>query len=184
MSAPEPLIDALLAPYAARAGADFGGYRNHVQRVFHFCLALAGDRAETDREIYAVAAAFHDLGIFTTGSLDYLAPSRALARDLLTLQGKTGLAPLVEDMIESHHALLPRVGDGDSPTEIFRRADLVDLSLGAIRHGIPAAAVAQVRHSFPNAGFHRFLVRAFARRTLVHPLSLAPMLKWRPGARK
>lgn len=180
MSAPDPLIDALLAPYTAAGGADFAGYRNHCQRMFRFCLALAGARAEADHEIYAIAAAFHDLGIFTAGTLDYLPPSRTLARDWLATQGKSAIAPLVEDMIESHHALLPRVGDRESPTEIFRRADLVDLSLGTIRFGLSPAAVAEVQASFPNAGFHGFLVRAFARRALVHPLALAPMMKWRP----
>ena len=181
MFAPEPLIENLLAPHAPTAGADFRGYRNHCQRIFRFCLTLAGERASAERDIYAVAAAFHDLGIFTSDTLDYLAPSRALARDWLAAHGKSALDRVVEDMIESHHALLSRPGDRDSTTEIFRRADLVDLSLGAIRFGVPSAIVTEVRQSFPNAGFHRFLVRAFGRRALTHPFALAPMLKWRPG---
>ena len=77
MLAPEPLIEMLLAPHAPTAGADFCGDTNHCQRMFRFCLALAGERASAERDIYAVAAAFHDLGIFNAGTLDYLPPSRA-----------------------------------------------------------------------------------------------------------
>jgi HD superfamily phosphohydrolase YqeK len=95
MLAPEPLIEMLLAPHATTAGADFNGYSNHCQRMFRFCVALAGDRASADREIYAVAAAFHDLGIFTARTLDYLLPSRALARDWLAAHGKAALGRVV-----------------------------------------------------------------------------------------
>ena len=85
-------------------------------------------------------------------------------------------------MIENHHALLGRPGDSDSPTEIFRRADLVDLSFGLRRFGLAPAQVRAVRRELPNAGFHAFLARAFARRLTIHPLNLAPMMKWRPAS--
>jgi hypothetical protein len=48
---------------------DFIAYRNHVYRVVNLCLALAGgsDRAAAPDalEKLAVAAVFHDLGIWT-----------------------------------------------------------------------------------------------------------------------
>ena len=178
----EALLDAILAAHAASLGASFDGYRNHARRVFRFCLALAGPRAADDAEAYAIAAAFHDLGLWTEDSLDYLPPSRTMARAWLTDNGRAALAPAVEDMIENHHALVGRPGDTRSPTEIFRRADLVDLSFGLRRFGLAAAQVAAVRRDLPNAGFHAFLARAFARRLTVHPLNLAPMMKWRPAS--
>jgi len=76
MLAPEPLIEMLLAPHAPTAGADFCGYSNHRQRMFRFCLALAGERASAERDIYAVAAASTILA-FSRRTLDYLPPSRA-----------------------------------------------------------------------------------------------------------
>jgi hypothetical protein len=80
MFAPEPLIESLLAPHAPTASADFRGYSNHCQRVFRFCLTVAGERASSERGIYAVATAFHDLGILPpTRSIIWRppAPSRA-----------------------------------------------------------------------------------------------------------
>jgi hypothetical protein len=120
MFAPEPLIESLLAPHAPTADADFRGYRNDCQRMFRFCLTLAGERASAERDIYAVAAAFHDLGIFTAGTLDYLAPSCALARHWLAAQGKSALDRVVEDMIESHHGR-SRQPDRDLPPRRSRR---------------------------------------------------------------
>ena len=126
MFAPEPLIESLLAPHAPTASADFRGYSNHCQRVFRFCLTVAGERASSERDIYAVAAAFHDLGIFTADTLDYLAPSRALARDWLAAHGKSALDRAVEDMIEksSRPVVAPgrsRQPDRDLPPRRSRR---------------------------------------------------------------
>jgi HD superfamily phosphodiesterase len=42
------------------------------------CVAIAGGRG--DLEKIAAAAVFHDLGIWTDRTFDYIAPSIALAR--------------------------------------------------------------------------------------------------------
>lgn len=69
-----PLIDGVLATHREALGRDFDGYRHHALRVFHLARRLAGDApAWVDR--LAVACAFHDLGIWTDGTFDYLAPS-------------------------------------------------------------------------------------------------------------
>ena len=49
-----------------------------MYRVVNLCLTIAG-RAELEK--IAAAAAFHDLGIWTNGTFDRIAPSIALARD-------------------------------------------------------------------------------------------------------
>ena len=72
-----PTVDGVLHAYASELGHDFIAYRNHVYRVMNLCAAIAQDRA--DLEKIAVAAVFHDLGIWTNRTFDYIAPSVALA---------------------------------------------------------------------------------------------------------
>ncbi len=47
----------------------------------------------------AVAAVFHDLGIWTNGTFDYLAPSIALARDYLVASAREDWTDEIEEMI-------------------------------------------------------------------------------------
>ena len=75
---PIPLLEDLLGSYRAELGADFPGYRNHVYRMAHFCLALRRCD-DTERRKILTAAAFHDLGIWVNRTVDYLPPSVALA---------------------------------------------------------------------------------------------------------
>lgn len=127
-----PLIREILADHGGGLGTDFEPYFNHCQRVFRLCRTLAGE--ELPSAAIAIAATFHDLGIWTAGTFDYLEP--------------------------------------------FRRADWIDVSLGALRFGLPADHVAETRRAWPNAGFHRLLGRLTLRRLAGHPLSPLPMMKW------
>jgi len=75
-------VNTILHTHAAVLGQDFAGYRNHVYRVLNLCRYIAGgSRVEVDT--LAVAAAFHDLGIWTHGTFDYIGPSAELARTYL-----------------------------------------------------------------------------------------------------
>ena len=86
------LVDAILVPWRETIGADWDGYRNHAQRVAHFCGALGVAAPDTQRKI-AIAAAFHDLGIWSAGTMDYLPPSAALAREYLHAHGLDAWTP-------------------------------------------------------------------------------------------
>ena len=60
-----------------------------VYRVVDLCLAIVGD-SRVELEKIAVAAVFHDLGIWTNKTFDYIAPSVAIAREHLTTpRGRT-----------------------------------------------------------------------------------------------
>jgi hypothetical protein len=77
-----PIVEEVLDQYATALGQDFIGYRNHVHRVVNLCLAVTpGSRDHLEK--IAVAAAFHDLGIWTAHTWDYIAPSVSLAREYL-----------------------------------------------------------------------------------------------------
>ena len=171
------LVDEILAPWRETIGADWDGYRNHVQRVARFCGALSVAAPDTQRKV-AIAAAFHDLGIWSAGTMDYLPPSAALARDYLHAHGLDAWVPEIDRMIVMHHRLRACSGPGDALVEALRKADLVDLSLGFVPFGLDRALVATVKKEFPNAGFHRRLARLLAGRLRSHPASPAPYLRW------
>jgi HD superfamily phosphohydrolase YqeK len=71
-------LDAILGDHSAALGSDATPYRNHAYRVANLCLAQSSSSAES-LEKTAIAAAFHDLGIWTDHTFDYLAPSVRLA---------------------------------------------------------------------------------------------------------
>jgi hypothetical protein len=171
-----PLIDVILDGWRGPLGADFDAYWNHCQRVANFCLAFAGDDLDL-REKLAVAAAFHDLGIWSDDTYDYLEPSRRLARAYLADSGRSDWAEEIETTIELHHGLRPFRGDATWLVEPFRRADWTDVSMGWLRSGLSRAFVARVLATFPNAGFHRRLVALTLHRLRTHPLSPLPMLR-------
>lgn len=170
-----PLADEIIAAHRGMIGRDFAGYRNHVFRMINFCFAQGG-LEEEKREKIIIAGSFHDLGIWPTNTLDYLPPSIELANEYLSRHGLDGWSGEISTMIEMHHRL--RRCSADPLAEVFRRGDLVDLSLGFFTSGIAAEHVREVRKRFPNAGFHRKLLRIVARRAVQYPLDPLPIFKW------
>jgi hypothetical protein len=173
---PTPTLDALFAAAPETFGADLTAYRNHCARVVHFARALAPTPPALHPRI-EVAAFFHDVGIWTDRTWDYLPPSIARAITHLRARGLDDWTADVEGMIACHHQLTD-AGRHGALVEAFRRADLVDVSLGAIRFGLPSPFVAAVRASFPNAGFHRRLLELAAGWVWRHPLDPMPMMRW------
>lgn len=173
----DPEIDVLLDRWRAALGAEYLGYRNHAQRVARFCRVLQPcDEDEMVR--VRTAAAFHDLGIWTDRTFDYLEPSIGLAREYLDQAGLSHHADEVAQMIAMHHRLRPWRDAAHPLVEVFRRADLIDLSWGWIRFGLPAAFVRDVQRELPSVGFHRGLLAIIGRWWSNHPLRPVPALKW------
>lgn len=175
-------VSHLLAPYSEALGKDRAGYTNHVIRTLLFCDELAGSAGVDDERPsrsteFLVCGVFHDLGIWTDKTFDYLVPSIDLAADHLQKIGREDLAPLVTQMIDEHHKQRA-AGPPEDPVEVFRRADLVDLSLGLRRFGIARGRVREIRRAYPGRGFHRNLVRLTLQRTIDNPTSPLPMFKW------
>ena len=63
-------LDAILGDHEAALGPDATLYRHHADRVANLCLIQSSGGAERLEKI-AVAAAFHDLGIWTDRAFDY-----------------------------------------------------------------------------------------------------------------
>lgn len=170
-------IDDILAPWQSVIGEDFQGYRNHVVRMVTFCQRLRACSRE-DTQKLVIAGCFHDIGLWTHDTLDYLPPSLPPAAEYLAANGLSDWQPEIEQMILLHHKLRP-VQDGLSPlVEVFRQGDLVDFSLGRVRFTLPRSEVSAVQAQYPNAGFHRMLMRRSWRWFRKHPLNPAPMMKW------
>src|SRR5262249_29682670 len=149
--------DEVLDSHASELGHDFTAYRNHVYRVVNLCVAFAGD-TPIELEKIAVGAVFHDLGIWTNHTFDYLDPSIALARDYLARRGMAAWTPEIEAMIADHHKVTMSRAHPECLVEPFRRADWTDVTLGWRRFGLSRTLVADVAATWPDAGFHRRLV--------------------------
>jgi hypothetical protein len=175
-------LDRVLEKHAVELGEDFTAYRNHCYRVLNLCAAQSpGDSLQSGDalEKFALAAAFHDLGIWTAHTFDYLAPSAALACDHLACTGR-GAGEEITAMIHEHHRITSYRGTGAGAglVETFRRADWVDVSLGVLSFGLPRARLRAIFARWPNAGFHRRLAQLTWQRFRRHPLSPIPVLKW------
>jgi hypothetical protein len=172
-----PTVEEVLDNHASQLGHDLTAYRNHVYRVVNLSVAILGDTC-IELEKIAVAAVFHDLGIWTDKTFDYIAPSVALAREHLAAQGMADWTDEIEAMIVNHHKVTSSRQNPQSLVESFRRADWIDVTRGLRRFGLPHSLITAVAAAWPSAGFHRRLVELTIDRWRKHPLSPLPMLKW------
>lgn len=170
-----PLIDEILGSHVSELGGDLPGYRNHVYRMVNFCFAR-GELDDDSRAKIVIAGCFHDIGIWTGPTFDYLQPSVEVAKEYLAATGSIEWFPEIRTMIEQHHKV--RNYSGSELVDDFRKADLTDLTLGTLKCGLPGDVVAGVRKAFPNNGFHRMLVREASRWIVRHPLDPLPVFRW------
>lgn len=183
-----PLIEAILTEWRSVLRGDYAAYRGHVYRVYIYCVALA-DHVEELESKTAVAACFHDLAIWTHRTLDYVEFSAEIACQYLHHRlRRPEWEPDITRMIRFHHQLTPyyrpqprqlphTLGENRQLIESFRRADLIDLSLGAITFGLPYGFIQATRRAFPPAGFYWRLVQLNLAWSLRHPLRPLPMLR-------
>jgi hypothetical protein len=172
-----PLVDAVLDAHAGDVGRDLTAYRHHVYRVVNLAARFGGgDAAWLER--VQIAGAFHDLGIWTAGTFDYLEPSVHAATAFLAGTGRIGWTEPVVEAIRDHHKVTASRGPHAALAEPFRRADWTDVTLGGRRFGLSWADYRAVRDAWPDAGFHWRLVQLASARWRGHPLSPLPMLRW------
>lgn len=171
------LLDELLHKHEPVIGGDMTAYRNHCYRIINFANALAtGDPDQLHK--LCVAAAFHDLGIWTHHTFDYLPPSEALAREYLPKVYRAEWADEIAAMISEHHKITACAAHQTALVEAFRQADWIDVSAGVLKHGLQRAFIREVQAAFPDAGFHLRLLQLSGKRAFSHPLSPLPMMRW------
>ncbi len=172
-----PLLENILSEWQETIGTEYEGYKNHVYRMIHFCLALEVCNEE-DKEKIIIAGAFHDIGIWIDNTIDYIPPSLPPAMKYLKGRGLEAWSAEIELMITEHHKVRGYENSNYPLVELFRKGDLVDFSLGLFKFGIPESYINQVKAEFPNADFHKNLSKRAGRWFVRHPLNPAPMMKW------
>jgi hypothetical protein len=169
------LVEEILDSWTQTIGGDLPGYRGHVYRTLNLCRALA---PSVDADHIGVAAAFHDLGLWPEGTLDYLSASIVRATDWLDRGGRATWSPEVALAIDFHHKLTPYRGTHAPFVEAFRRADLVDVTRGVYPAGLPHDFLRDVFAAFPDAGFRARIVRLVLGWVITHPHRPLPVLRW------
>lgn len=172
-----PLLEEILTVWKEVIGPEYNGYRNHVYRVIHFCLALKACN-QAEREKIIIAGVFHDIGIWIKDTVDYIPPSLPPATEYLKSRNLPDWSAEIELMITEHHKIRPYRDKTYPLVEVFRQGDLVDFSLGLFKFGIPEGYIEDVGIRFPNAGFHKSLGKRAVKWFIRHPLNPLPMLKW------
>ena len=167
-------IDAILLSYKHELSGDYDKYRNHVYRVFNLTLLLSTTEGD-DYKALEIASAFHDIGIWTNKTFDYLAPSITLSRNYLHQNGLLHLENRVAEIINNHHKL--SIYELSAEAEAFRKADLIDLSFGLFNFGIKREQLKALNRQFPSLGFHRFIIWQATKNMFKHPLNPLPMMK-------
>ena len=167
-------IDSILLAHSNKLGDDNLKYRNHVYRGFNLTLTLYEPKGD-DYTALEVAAACHDIGIWTAKTFDYLAPSVSRANQYLSQNGLSYLDNRVAEIINNHHKL--STYKLNPLVEAFRKADLIDLSFGIINFGVKKEMLKELNNIFPSLGFHRFIVGQSIKNTFRHPLNPLPMMK-------
>ncbi len=170
-------IDTLFEEWKAALGRDYKAYRNHAYRVFNLASVLAGASGE-DREILAVAAAFHDIGIWLDNTFDYLGPSVQRALGYLSKTGREKWGEQVTNIIAQHHKVFPWRGTEPKLVEAFRRADWFDVCLFMLPTPPAPSFNRRLLSIFPRSGFHGRLIALTFAWSRGHPLNPLPMLRW------
>ena len=204
--APHPVIDPILDSFAEAIGEHRRIYRHHCLYVAHAVRALVPESAAHHDRALGIAAAFHDLGLFTEGTIDYLEPSVTLAAAYCESEGYADLVPLVTRLIENHHKITPvrdggrsvsRLGPGvDSSgprtstsaargtsaeadlVDAFRRADWQFVMMGAYPGTLGWRAHRKLKRALPTPGFHRFIVGHSVRHMRTGARNPLPVLRW------
>ncbi len=167
------LIKQILNKHRKALGNDFIAYHNHAQRVYYYAITLL---LMKESKKLAVSAAFHDLDIWTSGSMNYLDGSEALARQYLT-RNDFGLLPDQIGFIIRNHHKLNRI-KGDIEAEAFRKADLIDLTSGFIRFNIPMSLINSAETTYPRDGFTSLITKKIIIHALRNPVKPLPMIRW------
>ncbi|HEX9825384.1 MAG TPA: hypothetical protein VGA80_02210 [Flavobacteriaceae bacterium] len=167
-------IDTILSTFKNQLNKDFDKYRNHVHRVYLNCTLL--DENIDNHEKYAIASVFHDIGIWTAQTFDYLNPSIKEASVYLISTGKTYWQEEIAEMIQWHHKINPY--EGKSPLiEMFRKADIIDISFGLFSFGVDKSELRKNKIRYPVMNFHQFLFKKALKNLFKNPFNPLPMFK-------
>lgn len=203
------VLDAVLEYHGKEIGeADYTKYRNHCLRVLSFAgyyiQQYEGYRSSGAKtaipphimDVMALALAYHDIGLWTAGKLNYLEPSVAtLNRDfqqnlvLWPTNFTTMDLETARTIIWQHHKWTHWKPDADdwgntvdaAAVNAVRRGDWADATVGLVKSGLPPAFLEQAYNVIPEAGFHLMLAGMGGRLSpdsLLGQLDVLHILRW------
>ena len=156
-------------------GEDGGPMERHGLRVFRIASEMASRRElEVDREVLLVAGLLHDLGLYELASRGgvYVSDGADFAAELLAPHGwPEERVRLCRDAIERHHELRSQWRAGNE-VELIRRADLVDVSAGVVRFGVPRPWLRELFAAVPRDGTYGEVARLLRHALRERPLTI------------
>eukprot|EP00282_Hemiselmis_andersenii_P008435 CAMPEP_0114135948 /NCGR_PEP_ID=MMETSP0043_2-20121206/14954_1 /TAXON_ID=464988 /ORGANISM="Hemiselmis andersenii, Strain CCMP644" /LENGTH=218 /DNA_ID=CAMNT_0001229671 /DNA_START=51 /DNA_END=707 /DNA_ORIENTATION=+ len=160
-----PILDAILEEHKAVIGKQYHGYRNHCLTVMNLANhRMGGSLTEEQDDVLAVAAAFHDIALWTDNRIDYLDPSIARMEEYAKRTGRDKHIKLMRDMIYYHHKIFTGAFASMDPLiGAFQAADSSAFTFGLVPFDMSTPYRAAVGKALPNKGFHNFLVGRGAR---------------------
>ncbi len=167
-------IDTILNQYKVELGPDYDRYRGHCYRLLNYCILMDLDKSEFKQ--MEVAIPFHDLGIWTHTTMDYLKPSADLAQEYVLENNLELDTENLKEIIVGHHKL--NGIKGNDLAEKLRKADLVDLSFGLIPCGLKRKDIKTIQEQIPSLKFHRMIFGNVIRHAASHWSNPFPMMKW------
>lgn len=151
-----PTVESNLQKFKSVIGKDYKGYEGHIYRVLSYSIHfLGGDEKYLD--VIASALVFHDIGLWTDGTLAYLEPSCSQASNYYGNAFSSEENELIQNIIYWHHKITPFHGNHSDVVNAVIKADMIDASVGIITKGMPRAHIEKVTKTIPNAGFHQTL---------------------------
>jgi hypothetical protein len=189
------VLDTELAKFSVAMGEEMGAYRNHCLRVLSFAVAhLGGVKMVSPKsvDVMALALAYHDLGLWSDGALDYLEPSarqlEASTRDYSEDEDVFDVNDIAtaRAIITEHHKLTDYHSHDDKGinanlVNAIRKADWADFTIGIVRFGLPARFVESAYTKIPEANFHMILTTMGGRLSpdsLTNQLAIINIFKW------
>ncbi len=169
------IVDHLLEDMRVPLGSDFDLYRNHVYRMINLTDHFYPLQDENLQQV-AIAAVFHDAGIWLDRTFDYLEPSALRAQEYVRSNGHGEWSTLIGAMIMNHHRIRPV--RSNKLVEAFRRADWADVTYGTIGFGVPADLMQALTGLYPLLGFQKRLAMLTFHQLKKHPLNPLPMMRW------
>ena len=166
---------ACLAELRTLCGENHGPMERHGLRVYEIARELARRRGlDVDIELLACVAWLHDAGLYPgAASADtYVLDGRRLLERVVSSFGwPDARVTLAGDAVERHHELRPQWKRG-AEVELIRRADLIDISDGAVRFGLGRPWLRELFVRIPRAGLVREIARLVGGALRNRPLTM------------
>ena len=185
------MLDNELMLVQDKIGDDFEAYRNHCLRVMTFTQYFMPESVyeayPNAMNIVAMAIAFHDVALWTDGTLDYLGPSAAQMEFLVQKEGiwEQEQVTIAQQIILWHHKVTDYTGGAtdaiNDMVNAVRKADWADFTMGILRSDMPAPLIEAAFHKVPEAGFHKRLMAMGPRlspNSILGQLAVLKIFKW------